>query len=118
MDERANFSNNVSSSLPGYDTIAINGAKGPTTVSPRPSETDLAVYKRRWYILFMFCAVACMNGTVWNTWGPIAVSAEPALGWTNGNIAIVSICACISGTVATPVCSWLLEVKGEFLWFP
>lgn len=33
--------------------------------------TDTAVYKRRWYILFIFSFLALFQCTVWNTWGPV-----------------------------------------------
>ena len=39
---------------------------------------EMKMYKRRWYILILFSALACHQCTVWNTWGPIASSVQAA----------------------------------------
>ena len=42
---------------------------------------QLKVYKRRWYILALFCGLACHQCIVWNTFGPIETAVEYAYGW-------------------------------------
>ena len=42
---------------------------------------QLKVYRRRWYILALFCGLACHQCIVWNTFGPIETAVEYAYGW-------------------------------------
>lgn len=42
----------------------------PTASINRPGGTQL--YLRRWYMLFVFSALALLQSMTWNTWGPIA----------------------------------------------
>ena len=52
--------------------------------------TGTAVYKRRWYVLGVFCYAAILQATCWNTWGPITETTKVLLGWSDGNIALVT----------------------------
>ena len=89
-------------------------AQRSTVEGPKNNNViDIAVYKRRWYILFVFCLVCFITGGVWNTWGPIAISVEPAVGWTNANIGLVSTFASVSASVSAPACAWVMDVKGK-----
>ena len=90
----------------GVQSSNVEGSKNNKAV-------DIAVYKRRWYILFLFCLVCFITGSVWNTWGPIAISVEPAVGWKNANIAVGWICGSLSASVSSPMCAWVMDVKGE-----
>ena len=96
------------------ETAVHCGARSSTVEgSKNNNAVDIAVYKRRWYILFVFGLVCFITGGVWNTWGPIAISVEPALGWTNANIAVVSICGCLSSSLSAPAFAWVMDVKGR-----
>ena len=53
---------------------------------PTPSHR---VYRRRWYILFIFSLITMSQAATWNTWGPIAVSSKEVYGWNNFNIALL-----------------------------
>ena len=44
---------------------------------------QLKVYRRRWYILGLFCLLACHQCIVWNTFGPIETAVEYAYGWSD-----------------------------------
>jgi len=66
-------------------------ARDSGRVSPVPKQasiesTDLPVlkvYTRRWYILGLFCLLACHQCIVWNTFGPIESGVQFAYGWSN-----------------------------------
>ena len=71
-----------------------------------------AVYKRRWYVLGVFCYCAVIQATIWNTWGPITETTKVLLGWTNSNIALVTNLSNIAFIIfALPVCM-LMDRKG------
>eukprot|EP00092_Neocalanus_flemingeri_P013308 GFUD01014343.1.p1 GENE.GFUD01014343.1~~GFUD01014343.1.p1 ORF type:complete len:513 (-),score=93.41 GFUD01014343.1:87-1625(-) len=60
----------------------------------------LMVYTRRWYILGLFCLLACHQCIVWNTWGPIETGVQFAYGWSNSTAPMMAnwgtIMFCIS----------------------
>ena len=80
-----------------------------STIDP---DTEMHVYKRRWYVLFAYCMLAMTQGGLWNTWGPIAASSEDAFGWSDGDIALLSNWGPISYVLATFIMSWVVDVKG------
>ena len=80
---------------------------------PTLSDSVLKVYKRRWYILVMYSLVAATQGGVWNTFGPIASTAEDAFGWSDATIALLSNWGPIAYLVDGIAMSWMLDVKGE-----
>lgn len=49
---------------------------------------ELRVYTRRWYILALFCGMACHQCIVWNTWGPIESGAQYAFDWSESTVAM------------------------------
>ena len=55
--------------------VAVQGSVTSTDLP------QLKVYKRRWYILAVFCGLACHQCIVWNTFGPIETAVEYAYGW-------------------------------------
>ncbi|KAL4235024.1 hypothetical protein ACF0H5_006662 [Mactra antiquata] len=76
------------------------------------SQTSVLVYKRRWWILGVFCVTCSLQSMIWNTWGPIAESAEIVLQWSDGNIALISNLANISYMLLVlPLCV-LMDTKG------
>ena len=44
---------------------------------------DDVLLGRRWYILFVSSTIAFLQGWVWNTYGPIAVTVERQFGWND-----------------------------------
>jgi FLVCR family MFS transporter len=70
------------------------------------------VYKKRWWIMAVFCFVCCEQSMIWNTWGPIAESSEIVFGWNDGNVALVTNLANISYMfLVIPMCM-VMDTKG------
>ncbi|XP_067935936.1 solute carrier family 49 member 4-like isoform X2 [Watersipora subatra] len=69
------------------------------------------VYRKRWYMLAVFCFVAFCQGLLWNTWSPLGDAMYIAFGWTSDFIAF-SLAMCSVGIV---LCSfpimYLIERK-------
>ncbi|CAD5120336.1 DgyrCDS8910 [Dimorphilus gyrociliatus] len=70
------------------------------------------IYKRRWYILFIFCNLTLAVGSLWNIWGPIANSAERAFNWSNATIATLSNYGPIVFVATSFFFSWIMDNKG------
>ena len=101
------------------DWNSKTAAMGPPTTSV-PSQgkgeeagaEDIAVYKRRWYILAVFCVYSFSQACVWNTFGPISSTSEEAFGWTDADIALLSNWGPIAYIITAVFFSWMLDVKG------
>ncbi|XP_074653318.1 solute carrier family 49 member 4 homolog isoform X2 [Tubulanus polymorphus] len=76
------------------------------------NQTEVKVYGRRWYILFMFSLLGLGQGCVWNSFGPISQSIKDVFGWQDSTIALSTNWACITYVLSSVFFSWLLEVKG------
>ncbi|XP_013394520.1 disrupted in renal carcinoma protein 2 homolog [Lingula anatina] len=76
------------------------------------TEYNGVVYKRRWYILIMFCLLTFTQGGIWNTWGPVTTSAKYAFGWNDGDIDLLSNWGPITFVLSTFIFTWLMDVKG------
>ncbi|XP_033761520.1 solute carrier family 49 member 4 homolog [Pecten maximus] len=50
---------------------------------------DTTLYRRRWYVLAVYCLYTFSQAGVWNTWGPIAESCKRAFGWDDTIIALL-----------------------------
>ncbi|XP_065195232.1 solute carrier family 49 member 4 homolog isoform X1 [Sycon ciliatum] len=77
-----------------------------------------AVYKYRWWVLFVVWLVIFEEACLWNTWGPIADVAKQAFGWTDGTIALLANWGCIGFTIAAGPLSWAMgrrTLKAVFL---
>ena len=67
----------------------------------------------RFYILLLFCGFTFMQGLIWNTWGPIADSAEVVYKWDRGGSTIALLSnwgpiAFVPATIVFPiVINWL-----------
>ena len=70
------------------------------------------IYRRRWYILFVFSFFTVIQGEVGNTWTPIADSAQFIYGWSDYTIALICNLVLIAYVVAIPFSTWLLDTKG------
>ncbi|XP_047476049.1 uncharacterized protein LOC125029907 [Penaeus chinensis] len=77
------------------------------------SRIDVKVYKRRWWILFLFAGMGFMQCAVWNTWGPITSSVKLAYSsWTDAEIALLSMWGTITMIFGLIPMTALLQLKG------
>ncbi|KAF2354175.1 Major facilitator superfamily domain [Trinorchestia longiramus] len=71
------------------------------------------LYTRRYAMLAMFAGLGFLQCAVWNTWGPIASTAQQAYpAFTTSNIATLAIwgpVTCLSGTL---ICTMLIQKRG------
>lgn len=79
---------------------------------PLVNRNEPIVYKKRWYILFLFCNLNLAVGSIWNMWGPIADSAEMAFNWSNSTIAMLSNYGPIVFITTSFFFSWIMDNKG------
>ncbi|ESO93632.1 hypothetical protein LOTGIDRAFT_119290, partial [Lottia gigantea] len=70
------------------------------------------VYKKRWYMLFMFSAFAGIQALVWIFWGPIAATTEHAFGWKDSDIAFFNNWGPITFIPMALPLAWLTDRKG------
>lgn len=73
------------------------------------------VYRRRWYVMLVFCLCATSQGGSWNVYGPISATTEEALDWTDSDIALLTAWGPIAYLIATFPFAWLLEAKGTYV---
>jgi len=71
---------------------------------------ELRVYTRRWYILALFCGMACHQCIVWNTWGPIESGAQYAFDWSESTVAMFANWGTIMFLLAVVPLSKMVEV--------
>jgi len=76
------------------------------------TDDRIQVFKRRWYILILYSLVNVMQSMIWNTWGPLSLSAQIAFGWSLDEIALLTNWGCIMYALSTFFFSWLMDVKG------
>ncbi|XP_063413837.1 solute carrier family 49 member 4 homolog [Mytilus trossulus] len=70
------------------------------------------VYKRRWYVMVIFCLFAMSQGGSWSIYGPISATTEDAFGWSDSNIALLTAWGPIAYLITTFPFAWLIETKG------
>ena len=73
---------------------------------------DLQVYKRRWYMLFLFSVIVFTQTMISGMWGPMAQSVQIVFGWSTGNIALLSSWGAVSVLVCSFGAIWLINKKG------
>jgi anaerobic selenocysteine-containing dehydrogenase len=71
------------------------------------------VYKRRWYVMVVFCLSAMSQGGSWGIFGPISAAAEDAFGWKDSDIALLTAWGPIAYLISTFPFAWLIESKGN-----
>ena len=83
---------------------------------PLPSTTgvECKVFKRRWYVLFVFTAEAFIYNLTWNTWSPIQEPCKVAFGWTDFDLLLLSSWASIALLVTSFPLTWLMDSKGSY----
>ena len=92
-----------------------------TDYTPRESEEETdtlskgspgRVYKRRWYVLIVYCSVGFANYIAWNTWDPIQKSAKYVFGWNNGIISLLADWGLFTLIIFPPFYAALLKRHG------
>ena len=76
------------------------------------TELITRVYKRRWYVLFVFTAQAFIFNMAWNTWGPIQEPCKVAFDWTDFDLLLLSSWAAIALLATSLPLTWLMDSKG------
>jgi FLVCR family MFS transporter len=99
---------NEQSSLLGHDL----GYPSNNTSMESTTRGHFKVYKRRWYVLFVFTAQAFIFNMAWNTWGPIQEPSKVAFGWTDFDLLLLSSWAAIALLATSLPLTWLMDSKG------
>ncbi|XP_031568006.1 solute carrier family 49 member 4-like, partial [Actinia tenebrosa] len=97
---QAEYSNNYKESL---DT------QGEETI---PREAVFKVYKRRWYILTLYTAIALNCNMAWNAWGPISEPCKIIFGWGNWQVLFLASWAATSLILSAVPSTYLMDMKG------
>ncbi|XP_028404834.1 solute carrier family 49 member 4 homolog isoform X2 [Dendronephthya gigantea] len=77
------------------------------------SETkQLKVYKKRWYILLVYCVNVILQNVMWNTWGPIEATARAVYKWDSYVIDLLAAWGSMMYCVTMVPFAWVMDVKG------
>ncbi|XP_056119140.1 solute carrier family 49 member 4 [Rhinichthys klamathensis goyatoka] len=95
---------------------STEGEREPLLVPSQPATNTTQpvfsrVYGRRWFVLTMFSLLAFMQGLVWNTWGPIQISAKHAFEFSSTDIAVLVMWGPV-GYMPWLLFIWLMDKKG------
>lgn len=77
------------------------------------SFTQYRVYKRRWYILFVFTMTSIVSNMMWNTWGPIQRPCRLVFGWERWTVLLLSSLGAIGPILGAFPSTWLMDSRGE-----
>ena len=79
-------------------------------------ETDeVKVYKRRWFILIVFCINGVLQNVIWNTWGPIEATARAVYKWDGYVIDLMAAWGGIPFCITLVPFAWIMDVKGKYI---
>ncbi|XP_006636405.1 solute carrier family 49 member 4 [Lepisosteus oculatus] len=78
---------------------------------PLLDQVQSRVYGKRWLVLAIFSALGFMQGMVWNTWGPIQISAKQVYGFTGIDIAMLVLWGSI-GFIPWMLFMWVMDKRG------
>ena len=81
--------------------------------SNRMATGNIKVYKRRWYILFLFTLLNTTGNILWNTWPPIQETCQLVFGWDKTNVLIIGALQAVGSIISIVPSAWLLDTKGE-----
>lgn len=79
----------------------------------RMAAGNIKVFKRRWYILFIFTLLNTTGNILWNTWPPIQETCQLVLGWDKTNVLIIGALQAVGSIISIVPSAWLLDTKGE-----
>ena len=113
------FNTSLSESLPLLHSSSFRSS-GVVDTNSVVSSTDCEdesttyiVYRRRWWMLSVICAVAFAQGLLWNTWSPIGDVMYIGYDWSDSFLAFI-LAMCSGGLVvlAFPI-MYFIETRGE-----
>uniref|UniRef100_A0A8C2APB7 Solute carrier family 49 member 4 n=1 Tax=Cyprinus carpio TaxID=7962 RepID=A0A8C2APB7_CYPCA len=94
---------------------STEGEREPLLVPSQPATNTQPglsrVYGRRWFVLIMFSLLGFMQGLVWNTWGPIQISAKHVFEFSSTDIAVLVMWGPV-GYLPWLLFMWLMDKKG------
>uniref|UniRef100_A0A672QNU7 Disrupted in renal carcinoma protein 2-like n=1 Tax=Sinocyclocheilus grahami TaxID=75366 RepID=A0A672QNU7_SINGR len=94
---------------------STEGEREPLLVPSHPATNTQPVlsrvYGRRWFVLTMFSLLGFMQGLVWNTWGPIQISAKHVFEFSSTDIAVLVMWGPV-GYLPWLLFMWLMDKKG------
>ena len=79
---------------------------------PSRNAKKCKVYKRRWYILFVFTLTSIVSNFMWNTWGPIQRPCRVVFGWETWTILLLSSFGAIGPILGFIPSTWLMDTEG------
>ena len=98
---------------------SVNDSASTSVISEEsrtfPPDDGTFAYRRRWYILLLFCLMNFAQNIIWNTWGPLLTSARYAFGWSLADVALQTNWGSITYVVSIVFFCWLIDVKGGFI---
>lgn len=110
-----------------WNTAYNRGLTNPRIENPGQNEQDrlitgqgaVKVYKRRWYVLGVFSLLNTIQGTMWNTWGPISDSAILVFGWSDAEIGLFATLGNLTNCLTVFFASYMMDVFGmcDYIYF-
>ena len=73
---------------------------------------QIKTYKRRWYVLCVFCAYVTVQYFIWNTFGPIALSVKQIFRWGNADVALLANWDTILYVLFSMLICWFVQKNG------
>ena len=80
-------------------------------------QSETRVYKRRWYILIMYCIIKFMQDAMWNTFGPIETTARAVYKWDGWVIDLIAAWGSVTFCITMLPFAWVVDVKGNKYYF-
>ena len=79
------------------------------------TQSEVQVYKKRWYVLLIFCINGMMQFAIWNTFSPIETTARAVYKWDGWVIDLIAALGSITFCVSMLPFSWIMDVKGKYM---
>lgn len=83
-----------------------------TTTDLTHNFAEVKVYKRRWWILAVYCMTLVTQGLLWNTWAPIGAALYIVYQWQPSFLALVLCMGCIGMAISAFPSTYIMEKKG------
>ncbi|XP_028390802.1 solute carrier family 49 member 4 homolog [Dendronephthya gigantea] len=75
-------------------------------------QSNIKVYKKRWYMLSLFFLLSVGQGIIYNTWSPIQSTARAVYKWDDFMIDLMPALGCVGPCLTIVPLGWLMDVKG------
>lgn len=106
----------VSTAMTPYHSVAT-AYDSVKDINPSQStaelDTEIKVYKKRWYILTLFASLAFVQSELCNSWTVIAESVNAAFGWSMEEISLMQLWIFGMYIICTYPFTWIMENKGN-----